>query len=173
MEFKKKDLIDYLILEIDDLEPQDECYFSYYNKLLDIIEDNRQKSLKELVNNFKEFLIIKYNKIVQLIKHYYNKIYIEEEDEDEDEDEVVYDEDEDEDEDEVVYDDELITKDIEETEDDDKIDYRIEFINTIKECDLDIINQFIEDNKFDISKEILEKRLKRHIIPITKKNRIK
>ena len=157
MEFKKKDLIDYLILEIDDLEPQDECYFSYYNKLLDIIEDNRQKSLKELVNNFKEFLIIKYNKIVQLIKHYYNKIYIEEEDEDEDEDEV-------------VYDDELITKDIEETEDDDKIDYRIEFINTIKECDLDIINQFIEDNKFDISKEILEKRLKRHIIPITKKN---
>jgi len=160
MEFKKKDLIDYLILEIDDLE-QDECYFSYYDNLLDIIEDNRQKSLKELVNNLKDFLIIKYNKIIELIKHYYNKMYIEEESDD------------DEDEDEVVYDDELIAENIEETKDDDKIDYRIEFINTIKECGSDIINQFIEDNKFDISKDILQKRLKRHIIPVTKtiKNR--
>ena len=59
-------------------------------------------------------------------------------------------------------------EDYEEVEYDDKIDYRIEFINTIKKCDLDNINQFMKYNKFLISKDILEKRLKRHIIIINK-----
>jgi len=156
MEFKKKDLIDYLILEIDDLEPQDECYLFYYNNLLDIIEDNREKSLKELLVNLKYFLINKYNKIIESIKCYYNKIYI---DEDEFEDEY---EDKDDDKNKIVYDDKLITEYNEN-------DYRIEFINILKKCNLDIINKFIKNNKFGISKEILQKRLKRHIIPISKK----
>lgn len=146
MEFQKKDLTDYLILEMDDLEPINECYFFYYNNLLDIIDDNREKNFKELINNLKETIILKYNKIIDLIKHYYNKIYIKDEENEYEEEE----------------------EDYEEVEYDDKIDYRIEFINTIKKCDLDNINQFMKYNKFRISKDILEKRLKRHIIIINK-----
>lgn len=152
MEFRKKDLIDYLILEIDELEPKNECYHFYYYYLLELIEENRQKKLKETLINFKNLLLLKIDKVINLIKNYYNKIYLE----------IDLDDSEQEDNENEIIDnkDEIINN---------EIDYKIYFVNTIKKCNLDIINKFIENHKFIVSKQILQKTLKRNIIPVKKK----
>jgi len=139
IEYQKKDLIDFLIIEINDLIPKNGHYEFYYISLLEVIENNRTKGLTEIIDMIKNFIIKKYN---QLQKFIYFSIDRHIDTKDEDEDEKLTDEDK-----------EQIGN-----------EFKDKFINKINECDLNIIEQFMHKEMFEISKEIIQKRLKRHII---------
>jgi translation elongation factor EF-G len=145
IEFKKKDLIDFLIIEINDLIPKNFYYKFYYITLLEVIENNRTKGLTEIIDMIKDFIIKKYNQLQEFINYTIDR-HVDSDTEDENEDE---------DEDEKLTD-----------EDKEKIgnEFKDKFINKINECDLNIIEQFMHKEMFEISKEIIQKRLKRHII---------
>tara|TARA_B100001094_G_C18178108_1_gene799156 strand:- start:283 stop:750 length:468 start_codon:yes stop_codon:yes gene_type:complete len=144
MQFKKKDIIDFLILEIDDLEPRGFYYKYYYNSLID---EYKKYDIKERYNFIKNLIIKKYNNILNYLIKIQN-IYIEKVlGEDIVEDEKI------ENNEEIIVDKEVQDE-----------DYKNMLIDKLKDCDLNLINCFMEKEKFICNKELIEKTLKRHII---------
>ena len=86
IEFKKKDLIDFLIIEINDLIPKNFYYKFYYISLLEVIENNRTKGLTEIIDMIKDFIIKKYNQLQEFINYTIDR-HVDTDTEDENEDE--------------------------------------------------------------------------------------
>tara|TARA_B100001094_G_C18028755_1_gene718962 strand:- start:338 stop:820 length:483 start_codon:yes stop_codon:yes gene_type:complete len=159
MQFQKKDLIDFLIFEIDLLEPKYFYYKHYHKYLLELKEENRQKSLKELIDNLMKFIIENYNKVYKHINIFINNHITKKE-------EFEYEEDE---EDIIIEEDDSIENKEESYTEEEGRKFRDLFICSLKDSDVSIVELFMENEQFNSTKEIIEKSLKRHIIPITKK----
>ena len=172
-EIKKKDLIEYLLNEIDCLEPKD-CYYEYYyNSLLheeylynkDLITVIHEVFLK-IKNKFVKYSILINNLIKQKINNFYqnkNEQQNEEENNETDNEEENNETDNEEENNET-------DNEEEEEEKYKKNFFKKIFIEKINNIETDIIKNFMDKELFSYNRETIENSLKRHIVYQYSKN---